>query len=115
MAAGWWAEKLQALGYAVPEWCIPPTEALVADYERRVGLTLPADYRHFLVGFGGAAGSAVCAFQEPTPCGTETIVESFYGFTPPDGKATDVRWATELIDGYPAMVAIAEGILGGMI
>jgi hypothetical protein len=63
------ASTLASLGFELPEWCLPPSEPLVRGYEAQFALTLPADYREFLVHHGGVIGSASCAFQEPTPCG----------------------------------------------
>ena len=75
------ASKLNTLGFELPEWCLLPSEMLVREYEKRFELTLPSDYREFLIHHGGVIGNANCAFQEPTPCGTGTCIDSFYGFT----------------------------------
>jgi hypothetical protein len=106
--------KLKALEYELPDWCIPPSEELVADYERQFELKLPEDYRSFLAKYGGAGGTSICPFQEPTPVGDAAWIEDFYGFMPPEREGMDVRWATELIEGAPAVVAIAHAG-GGMI
>jgi hypothetical protein len=58
------ASTLASLGFELPEWCLPPSEPLVRGYEAQFALTLPADYREFLVHHGGVIGSASCAFQE---------------------------------------------------
>lgn len=107
------ASKLTNLGFALPEWCELPSDALVREYETRFALNLPSDYREFLVHHGGVVGSANCTFQEPTPCGTGTCIDSFYGFTR-GIRHDDVARATELIDGAPDVVAIGENLMGAM-
>jgi len=108
--------KLEHLGFHIPEWCLSSSEALVREYEKRFSLKLPGDYRNFLVRFGGffAPGGAVCPYQEPTPCGNEALIDRFYGFTSPD-RSDNVIYNTELIDGYPDVVAIGDNLMGGMI
>jgi hypothetical protein len=64
-------------GFTLPEWCLPPSEKLVREYETRFALSLPADYREFLVHRGGLVGSADCTFRKPTPCGNATCIDSF--------------------------------------
>lgn len=108
------ASKLALLGFKLPEWCFSPSAELVRDYEQRFALTLPADYRAFLVHHGGVVGSATCAFQEPTPCGTAACVDKLYGFTRED-RHDDVNRATEDIDGAPVVVAIGENLMGDML
>lgn len=107
------ASKLASLGFKLPDWCKPPSERLVREYEKRFGLTLPPDYREFLVHHAGVVGSATCAFQEPTPCGNATCVDGFYGFGRGD-RHDDVARATELIDGAPDVVAIGDNLMGAM-
>jgi hypothetical protein len=107
------ASKLASLEFTLPEWCLPPSEQLVREYEKRFGLSLPADYREFLVHHGGVIGTANCAFQEPTPCGTATCIDCFYGFVQGD-RHDDVAWATELINGAPDVVAIGDNLMGAM-
>jgi hypothetical protein len=107
------ASKLTTLGFELPEWCVPPSENLVREYEKRFELTLPPDYREFLVHHGGVVGTANCAFQEPTPCGTGTCIDSFYGFTRAD-RHDNVNQATELIEGAPDVVAIGDNLMGAM-
>jgi hypothetical protein len=108
------ASKLASLGFELPKWCNPPSEELVAQFERSFSLTLPADYRDFLVQHGGVThGSAVCPFQEPTPCGDATIIDCFYGFASPD-RHHDINKANLLIDGAPSVVAIGDNLIGSM-
>ena len=97
----------------MPEWCLPSSERLVREYEGRFALSLPTDYREFLVHHGGVVGSAECAFQEQTPCGNATCVDSFYGFTRSD-RHDDIARATEMIEGAPDVVAIADNLMGAM-
>jgi hypothetical protein len=113
--ASLFTSKLSELGYRLPHWCDPPSEALVIEFENRFAVKLPADYRDFLVHHGGVTyGQALCSFQEPTPLGTGTIIEGFYGFAPPE-RSENISWATELIDGAPSVIAIGDGGMGGMI
>ena len=99
----------------IPEWALTPSEELVSEYEEQFRLRLPSDYREFLASYGGAQLDATCQFKEPTPFGSYTHVDEFYGFMPESRPASDVRWATELIDGAPDIVAIASDMMGGMI
>src|SRR5262249_51576189 len=100
------ASKLHELGFRMPHWCDPPSEALVADFEKAFRLTLPSDYRAFLMNHGGIDhGEALCSFQEPTPLGKETNIEGFYGFAPPE-CVENISRATQLIDGAPFVIAI---------
>jgi hypothetical protein len=103
------AVKLASLGFKLPWWCKAPSELLVREYEERFGLTLPDDYREFLVHHGGVVGCAVCAYQEPTPGGHATCLEAFYGFG--WGKRHVAR-ATELLDCAPEVVAVGENLVG---
>jgi hypothetical protein len=112
MARDRFAAKLEALGYKRPEGFLPPSEELVAEYEKQFSLSLPPDYREFLVKHAGAEGTAICPFQEPTPVGKKAGIERFYGFT--KEHPVDIHRATEMIDGAPAVVAIASAA-GGMI
>jgi hypothetical protein len=107
------ASKLKSIGFELPEWCLPPSEALVREYERCFSPTLPYDYRDFLVHHAGVCGSANCPFQEPTPWGPLADIDSFYGFTSAD-RQDNVMDATELIDGAPDVVAIGKNLLGQM-
>src|SRR5262245_23553786 len=101
MFASHHAEKLRLVGAEMPEWCIRPTQELVAEFEREFSLTLPADYRAFLCELGGCVLDASVPFQEPTPVGESALVHSFFGFMPEDRPAGDVRWNTRLIEGAP--------------
>ena len=118
-AERWWfvndlfASKLAALGMERPKWCIAPSEKLVRNFKKRFSVVLPADYRQFLVHHGGVFGSATCSFQEPTPCGTKTCINCFYGFTSKD-RTENVVDATELIEGAPDVVAIGDNQMGAM-
>lgn len=105
--------KLKTLGFELPGWCLPPSEQLVRRFETRFSLALPADYREFLLQHGGFIGSAVCPFQEPTPCGNATCLDKFYGFSSSD-RHDNVEDATKLIDGAPDVIAIGDNLLGAM-
>jgi len=106
--------KLTDLGFELPGWVQPPCERLVHDFESRFTVALPSDYREFLVQHGGVIGIATCEFQEPTPCGNSTCVDGFFGFRREDDRRIDVVRATELIDGSPDVVAIADNLMGAM-
>jgi hypothetical protein len=107
------AAKLGNLGFKLPHWCDPPSEELVVKFEQRFSVTLPTDYREFLCRHGGVTGTAVCSFQEPTPCGTETIIDGFYGFAPLE-RTDNIARATEFIGGAPSIVAIGDNLIGSM-
>jgi hypothetical protein len=110
-AEGRYAAKLSALGFEVPERCIPPSEELVCQFEQRFQLKLPADFRKFLAHHGGAEGGALCVFQEPTPCGKATYINCFYGFRAPE-HGDDIATLTEYIDGAPDVIAIGANLMG---
>ena len=42
-------QKLKDLGFELPHWCEPPSEELVADFEARLSVMLPPDYREVIV------------------------------------------------------------------
>ncbi|MBX9622943.1 MAG: SMI1/KNR4 family protein [Gemmataceae bacterium] len=106
--------KLEALGYAPADWQLPVTEEFVAGFERDYGLRLPAEYRAFLLAFGGWNGSATCDFlEQPTPNGTGAWVDLFYGRMAPEREVYDIRWATDSVGGAPAFVAVASGGMNG--
>ncbi len=109
----YFSPKLKSLGFTLPDWCIPPSEELVSNFEKQFGLVLPVDYRAFLVLHGGVIGTARCRFQEPTPCGFETCIDSFYGFTSPD-RRDNVTDSTQLISGAPDIVDIGGNLIGSM-
>jgi hypothetical protein len=111
------AKKMKDLGFELPHWCEPPSDELIAQFEKRFRVSLPADYREFLLRHGGkvsSGGNVVCPVQEPTPFGTEACIDSFYGFGPPE-RADNITWATELIDGAPSVIAIGSDLMGNMI
>lgn len=109
------ATKLADLGFKLPKWHIPSSEALVREFEERFSLNLPSDYRSFLVRFGGfwAGDGASCPCQEPTPCGKSALIECFFGFTLPT-RSDNVMDETERIDGYPDVIAIGDNVMGNM-
>src|SRR5689334_3044825 len=104
---------MNSLGFELPEWCLPPSKKLVAQFERQFSVSLPPDYRGFLVRHGGVTGSAACPFQEPTPLGTSTSIENFYGFTSGD-RHDNIGEATKLIGGAPDVIAIGDNTGGAM-
>jgi hypothetical protein len=108
--------KLASLGFELPKWQLPPSEALVVEFEKRFTLTLPSDYRCFLVRCGGfwSGDGAVCPFLEPTPCGDSAFIQTFFGFTEPT-RSDNIIDATEMIDGYPDVIAIGDNTMGGML
>jgi hypothetical protein len=104
---------MKDLGFELPEWCVPPSEAMVHAFESRFSLDLPNDYREFLLHHGGKFGDARCAFSEPTPCGPATRINAFYGFTS-SGRRDNVVDRTGLIEGAPDVIAIGGNQLGAM-
>ncbi|MDY3560600.1 SMI1/KNR4 family protein [Gemmata sp. JC673] len=106
--------KLDALRYKPADWQLPVTEEWVTEFEREYGLRLPAEYRQFLLAFGGWSGSATCDFLEPlTPLGTGAWIDLFYGRMVPEYEVYDVRWATGSVGGAPDFVAVAAGGANG--
>lgn len=104
------ADKLAALGFALPEGHTPPSEGLVRKFEARFGLDLPADFRAFLVRHGGVAGTAVCPMAEqPTPFGNSAAICWFYGF-----HNDQIGDATDSIEGAPDIIALGDNPLGRM-
>ncbi len=106
--------KLDALGYVPADWQLPVTEEFVVEFEREAGLRLPAEYRDFLLAFGGWSGSATCGFLEPwTPLGNGAWIDLFYGRMIPEYEVYDIRWATEAVGGAPDFAAVASGGMNG--
>ncbi len=104
-----YAEKLAMLGFALPEGDTPSSKKLVREFERRFSVTLPDDFRSFLVQHGGVQGTAVSPMLEPTPFGTSAIITSFYGF-----QDDEIGDATDLIEGAPTVIALGDEGLGRM-
>jgi SMI1 / KNR4 family (SUKH-1) len=107
------AAKMDETGFELPEWAVAPNETLVREFEDKFGLSLPEEYREFLVKHGGKFGGANCQFLEPTPCGKDTMIDCFYGFTKAD-RSDNVTDATALIDGAPDVIAIGDNMMGAM-
>jgi hypothetical protein len=106
--------KLEALRYKPADWQMPVTEEFVATFEREYGLRLSAEYRAFLLGFGGWTGSATCGFLESlTPLGDGAWIDLFYGRMVPEYEVYDIRWATDSVGGAPDFVAVAAGGANG--
>ena len=105
---------LARLNMEIPEWANAPSLELVARLEWRLRLSLPSDYREFLAQHGGATLDAICEFQEPTPFEQTARFTQFFGFMPEEHELRDVEWNTDLIDGAPDVVAIAQDPYGGM-
>jgi hypothetical protein len=106
--------KLEALRYKPADWQLPVTEEFVAEFESEYGLQLPAEYRAFLLAFGGWTGSATCDFLEPlTPLGTGAWIDLFFGRMVPKYEVYDIRWATDSVGGAPDFVAVAAGGANG--
>ncbi len=106
--------KLESLGYSPTDWQLPITEEFVAKFERNYVLRLPAEYRDFLLEFGGWDGSATCDFlEQPTPNGNGAWVDMFYGHMVPEYEVYDIRWATDSVGGTPDFVAVAAAGMNG--
>jgi hypothetical protein len=101
--------KLAALGFKLPDGHIAPSEEFVKEFEKRFNLTLPRDFRAFLVAHGGVRGLATCPMLEPTPFGTSTIIDSFYGF-----NEDEIAESTDIIEGAPVVIALGGEPLGRM-
>lgn len=107
--ADFFADRLAALGFTLPEGHTPPSERMVRAFERRFCLRLPADYRQFLVRHGGVRGEADCPMIEPTPFGTTTCIDGFHGF-----HDDEIAETTESIDAAPQIVSLGSEPLGRM-
>ena len=108
--------KLEALGYTPADWQLPVTEEFVAEFERDRDLRLPAEYRAFLLAFGGWTGSATCDFlEEPTPNGTVAWIDLFYGRMVPEYEVYDIRWATDSLGDSPGFAVVASGGMDGCV
>jgi hypothetical protein len=107
--ADFFSDKLASLGFTLPAGHTPPSEKLVSKFERRFSLTLPADFRAFLVRHGGIRGIARCPMIEPTPFGDSTCIDGFYGF-----EKDEIIRSTVLIEGAPEVIALGIEPLGRM-
>jgi hypothetical protein len=83
-------------------------ELTVRSFERQFGLQLPASYRAFLRECGGARVRIVVSMLEPSPLGSEASIHEFFGLT----GAIDIRGATEMSDGAPVAIPIADNMMG---
>lgn len=92
-----------------------PTEKRVRAFEKHIGVELPADYRSFLLEHGGVWVNALAPIKEPTPCGQQATIESFYGFIAGKPKSTDLKWQCDLAEGAPVAIPIAGGAFGSQI
>jgi len=108
------SHRLTELRFETTNRCIAPNEYLVKEYEDEFDLSLPDDYREFLVHHAGIEGTATCTVEEPTPFGDTIHVENFFGFSS-ENYLNDVYDKTDLIDGAPVIVAIADNVYGGHI
>ncbi len=104
--------KMDSLDFKLSEDCQKPTEELITSFENEFDVKLPADYRAFLKVHGGKIGEATCKFKEPTPMGSDSLINTFYGFS--DASYEDIISMTDLIDGYPVVIAIGSDGLGSM-
>lgn len=108
--------RLTALGYEPAEWQLPVTKSFITDFERQYQLKLPAEYRTFLLGFGGWTGCATCDFlEQSTPCGKGAMIDLFYGHMPSEREVYDIRWATEFLGAGPHFVTVAAGGMDGCV
>jgi hypothetical protein len=111
------AKKLNDLGFELPHWCEPPSEELVAQFEELFSVSLPPDYREFLIRHGGKVsygGNPICPVQEVTPFGSEACVNSFYGFGPPE-RVDNIIAATKLMQGAPSFIVIGCDLMGNYV
>jgi hypothetical protein len=106
--------KVRALRLKPDMGRLVPTEDMIADFERRFSVHLPADYRRFLFAHGGQWQSLTApCLEEFTPFGTSVCVQDLYGFMTGERQVFDIRWATEAFGGAPSFVAIASGAMNG--
>jgi hypothetical protein len=91
---------------------VEPTEDVIAEFERRFEVALPADYRAFLTQHGSMRVDATVEFLEPTPLGTTTHVDVFFGFDPDPKSANDLERATRIADGAGTVIPIASSERG---
>lgn len=106
------AQKLTELNAEQLSKRLDATEDRINEFEEFVGATLPADYRAFLSKHGGTGASAVCPIIEPNPCGDQASVDIFYGFMSDERKSNDLYFNSELLDGAPIAIPIAEDFFG---
>src|SRR5882672_3743239 len=114
MVAPHLVEKLRRAELEMPDWALTPSAALVADFESRMNLSLPDDYRVFLAQFAGCTLTATVPFLEMTPCGDSAVIGRFFGFMPPGRQSGDLRYNTELIEGAPDVIALGKSDMNFM-
>lgn len=107
-----YTSKLDQLNFEFSKQCKKPSEKLIKKFEKKFGLKLPEDYRLFLLNNAGKSGSAVCPFKEPTPMGSEALINNFYGFS--SQSYENIFEMTKLIDGYPVVIALGSNDMGSM-
>jgi hypothetical protein len=87
----------------------------IRQFEDYIGAALPDDYRSFLSHHSGVWVSATCPISEPTPFGDEATIETFYGFMSDERRLDDLYYNSDLFEGAPVAIPIAEGGFGSRI
>src|SRR5688572_23179931 len=60
---------------------VEPSDVLLDELERSLGVKLPSDYRALVLRYGGASlHGAAFTIPEGTPCGGGRTIEVLYGF-----------------------------------
>ena len=110
-----WNKVMEMLGRRPIPSRLEPTSERIEAFEREFGIELPQDYRTFLAEHGGVWVSALAPIVEPTPCGQNATIESFYGFIDGKPKSCDLRIQCNLAEGAPVAIPIAGGAFGSQV
>lgn len=89
--------------------------SLLAQFETDFDLTIPGQFRDFLISCGAYSGYATFPIAEPCPCGQSGVLEKFYGFMSSAENFNDIRYKTEQTGGAPVVIPIASGGFGSLL
>ena len=95
-----------------------PTEKQVADLERRIGVALPEDYRHFILEYNGGWFGRYPDINPPTEGGPLHSLNSLFGIgaSHPSAELASEFYLVLFDDNYPVEVLpIGDTPLGGLI
>lgn len=86
-----------------------PAEAWLASLEQQLGAALPADYRAFLLRYGGSTTQLQVPVSEPTPKGPDHLISSFTTLTNDPESCKDIRYYLTSYMVPRNMIYIASG------
>jgi hypothetical protein len=83
---------IRHLGFQTPAEHQLPGEARVLNLEEQLGAALPADYRAFLLRYGGLTAQLEVPVTEPNPKGDTHLISRFTTLTDDPESCDDIRY-----------------------